>query len=238
MTRRSALTTRTPSRLDRPTMRRHPAGPRCGPQPNRGIRSTVNHAQHHAVVPGRVGCCGRETATSCPRGIDSLLYDKLRRLAAFHLSREDREHQFEAADLVSEVYLRLVGTQLEFRDQAHFVALASRSMRQILVDHARKRLAAKRGFGDRPVEFDELRVPAERPQELILLDEALKELGEFDIRRAGITGLYYFGGLTHGEIAAMCSIHPNTVARELRLSEARLRRQFGLTIDPRGSIAM
>src|ERR1051325_11099259 len=65
--------------------------------PNMESSSTVNHAQH-AVVPGRVGCCGRETVTSRPRGIDSLLYDKLRRLAAFHLSREDREHPFEPAD--------------------------------------------------------------------------------------------------------------------------------------------
>ena len=193
--------------------------------PNMESSSTVNYAQH-AVVPGRVGCCGRETVTSRPRGIDSLLYDKLRRLAAFHLSREDREHPFEPADLVSEVYLRLAGTQLEFTDQARFLAIASRSMRQILVDHARKRLAAKRGFGDRPVEFDELRIPGDRPQELILLAEALNELGSFDIRKACITGLHYFGGLTHGEIAVVCGIHPNTVARDLRLSEARLRGQF------------
>jgi RNA polymerase sigma factor (TIGR02999 family) len=137
----------------------------------------------------------------------------------------NRERDY-AADLVSEVYLRLAGTQLEFTDQARFLAIASRSMRQILVDHARKRLAAKRGFGDRPVEFDELRIPADRPQELILLAEALNELGSFDIRKACITGLHYFGGLTHGEIALVCGIHPNTVARDLRLSEARLRGQF------------
>jgi RNA polymerase sigma factor (TIGR02999 family) len=194
--------------------------------PNMESSSRVNHAQQHAVVPGLIGCCGRGATTSCPRGNDSLVYDKLRRLAAFHLSREDREHPFEPADLVSEVYLRLAGAQLEFTDQAHFFAIASRGMRQILVDHARKRLAAKRGFGDRPVEFDELRIPADWSQELILLAEALKELGSFDIRKACITGLHYFGGLTHGEIAAVCGIHPNTVARDLRLSEARLRGQF------------
>jgi RNA polymerase sigma factor (TIGR02999 family) len=96
-------------------------------------------------------------------------------------------------------------------------------MRRILVDHARRRCAEKRGAGERPVELDETRVAIERPFELVALDDALEELAKFDERKARITELHYFGGLTQEEIAAVCEVHVNTVARDLRLSEAWLR---------------
>jgi RNA polymerase sigma factor (TIGR02999 family) len=153
-----------------------------------------------------------------------LIYDELRRLAAFHMRGERPEHTFGPTDLISEAYLRLAGgAQLEFKDRAHFFAIASRSMRQILVDHARKRCADKRGAGERPAEFDETRVAIDRPWELVALDGALEELTKFDERKARVTELHYFGGLTQDEIAAVCDIHVNTVARDLRLAEAWLR---------------
>jgi RNA polymerase sigma factor (TIGR02999 family) len=156
--------------------------------------------------------------------IAPLIYDELRRLAAFHLRGERKDHTFGPTDLISEAYLRLAGgAQLEFHDRAHFFAIASRNMRQILVDHARKRGADKRGAGERPAQFDETRVAIDRPSELVALDEALGELGKFDARKARITELHYFGGLTQDEIAAVCDVHVNTVARDLRLSEAWLR---------------
>jgi RNA polymerase sigma factor (TIGR02999 family) len=155
--------------------------------------------------------------------IDSVTYDKLRRLAAFHLRAEGRGHAFDPTDLVSEVYLRLAGAHLAFSDEAHFYAIASRNMRQILVDHARKQFATKRGSGDRPVEFDETCVATDRPRELVALGDALEDLVRLDERKARITALRYFGGLTHHEIAAVCGIHINTVSRDLRLSEAWLR---------------
>ena len=96
-------------------------------------------------------------------------------------------------------------------------------MRQILVDHARKRGARKRGAGERPIEFDETRVAIDRPAELVALDEALDELAGFDDRKARIIELHYFGGLTQDQIATVCSIHVNTVARDLRLAAAWLR---------------
>ena len=153
-----------------------------------------------------------------------LIYDELRRLAAFHMRGERPGHTFGPTDLISEAYLRLAGgVQLEFKDRAHFFAIASRSMRQILVDHARKRCADKRGAGERPAEFDETRVAIDRPWELVALDDALEELTKFDERKARVTELHYFGGLTQEEIAAVCDVHINTVARDLRLAEAWLR---------------
>jgi RNA polymerase sigma factor (TIGR02999 family) len=159
--------------------------------------------------------------------IAPLIYDELRRLAAFHLRGERPGHTFGPTDLISEAYLRLAGgAQLEFADRAHFFAIASRSMRQILVDHARKRCAEKRGAGERPAELDETQISTDRPWELVALDDALEELTKLDERKARIVELHYFGGLTQEEIAAVCDIHVNTVARDLRLSEAWLRSQL------------
>ena len=156
----------------------------------------------------------------------SLVYDKLRRLAAFHLRGELRGHALDPTDLVSEVYLRLAGAHVEFIDQAHFLAIASRKMRQILVDHARKHLASKRGSGERAVELDETHMASDRSRELVALGDALGELLRVDERKARITALRYFGGFTHDEIAVACGIHANTVSRELHLSEAWLRGRF------------
>ena len=159
--------------------------------------------------------------------IAPLIYNELRRLAAFHLRGERPDHTFAPTDLISEAYLRLAGgAQLEFNDRAHFFAIASRNMRQILVDHARKRRADKRGSGDRPEEFDETRIVADKPWQLVELDDALDELAKFDERKARVTELHYFGGLTQEEIAAVCEVHVNTVARDLRLSEAWLRQRL------------
>lgn len=152
------------------------------------------------------------------------VYDELRRLSAIHLRGERPGHTFTPTELISEVYLRLAdGAQLEFVDRAHFFAIASRCMRQILVDHARKRSAQKRGAGERPVEFDETRVAIDRPGDLVALDEALDELATFDDRKARVIELYYFGGLTQEQIAAVFDVHINTVARDLRLAAAWLR---------------
>jgi RNA polymerase sigma factor (TIGR02999 family) len=160
--------------------------------------------------------------------IAPLIYEELRRLAAFHLRGERPGHTFGPTDLIDEAYLRLAGgAHLDFNDRAHFFAIASRNMRQILVDHARKRRAEKRGAGDQPVEFDENRVFTDRPWELIALDEALEDLAKLDERKARIVELHYFGGLTQEQIAVVCDMHINTVARDLRFSQAWLRRQLG-----------
>lgn len=162
-----------------------------------------------------------------------LIHAELRRLASLQLRGERKDHTLRPTELVSEAYLRLAGgVAFEFTDRVHFFAIASRVMRQILVDHARKRSRGKRGRGVRPEEFDETLVATDRPWELVALDEALDALSKFDERKARIIELHYFGGLTHDEIAAVCSVHANTVARDLRLGEAWLRRELRADPDP------
>jgi RNA polymerase sigma-70 factor, ECF subfamily len=94
------------------------------------------------------------------------------------------------------------------------------------VDHARKRCADKRGAGEPPLELDETRISTDRPWELVALDDALVELAKFDERKARVIELHYFGGLTQEEISTVCEIHVNTVSRDIRFSEAWLRRQL------------
>lgn len=162
-----------------------------------------------------------------------IIHGELRRLASFHLRGERKDHTLRPTELVSEVYLRLAGgVGFEFTDRAHFFAIASRIIRQILVDHARKRSRGKRGQGVRPDEFDETMIVTDRPWELVALDEALDGLSRFDERKARIVELHYFGGLTHDEIAVVCNIHANTVARDLRLAEAWLRRELHAAPEP------
>jgi RNA polymerase sigma factor (TIGR02999 family) len=159
--------------------------------------------------------------------IAPLILHELRRIAAFHLRGERPEHTFTPTDLIGEAYLRLAGaSHLDFRDRAHFFAIASHNMRQILVDHARKRLAGKRGGGERAEEFDELHIGTDRPAALVALDDALAELAKLDHRKAKVTELHYFGGLTQAEIAEVCGVHVNTVARDLRFSQAWLHNQL------------
>jgi len=156
------------------------------------------------------------------------IYNELHRLSRVHLRGERPGHTFTPTDLISEAYLRLAeGAELQFKDRAHFYAIASRCMRQILVDHARKRCASKRGSGVRATALDETRVAIAQPAYLVALDLALDKLAVFDERRGRIIELYYFGGLTQEQIAAVCNVHVNTVARDLRLATAWLHAHLG-----------
>jgi RNA polymerase sigma-70 factor (ECF subfamily) len=157
-----------------------------------------------------------------------IVYDQLRRLAARHLHGERREHTFRPTDLVSEAYLRLSdGAPPAWNDRVHFFAVAARNMRQILVDHARKRAAGKRGDGAQPITFDEQLIAGDRPAELVALDEGLVALAGFDDRKARAVELHYFGGLAQAEIAEVLEVHVNTVMRDLRFAEAWLHRYLG-----------
>jgi RNA polymerase sigma factor (TIGR02999 family) len=156
-----------------------------------------------------------------------IVYGELHRLAEVFLRGERPGHTFSATELVSEAYLRLGSAQPEtWNDRVHFMALAARAMRQLLVDHARRRTAARRGGGQRPVTLDEKLVGVDRPEELLRLDDALAALAADDERKARIVELYYFGGLTQAEIAEALEIHPNTVARDLRFAQAWLQRHL------------
>jgi RNA polymerase sigma factor (TIGR02999 family) len=155
-----------------------------------------------------------------------LIYDELQRLAVRLLRRESGP-TLAPTDLIHEAYLRLAGgVQLDFKDRVHFFAISARCMRQILVDRARRRRADKRGSGDRPTVLDENLIAIERSWDLVALDDALEELAKHSERKARVVELYYFGGLTQEEIAAVCDVHVNTIARDLHFSEAWLRRHL------------
>jgi RNA polymerase sigma factor (TIGR02999 family) len=156
-----------------------------------------------------------------------ILKTELRKLAAAHLRRERRGHTLSPTELVSEAVLRLMGDAVEWNDRVHFYAVAARHMRHVLVEHARKRRAEKRGGGERPITLRDTVVGAgERPAELVALDDALQALAREDERKARVVELSYFGGLGQAEIAMVLGVHVNTVARDLRLAEAWLRREL------------
>lgn len=155
------------------------------------------------------------------------LYGTLRQIAARQLGAERAGHTLRPTDLVGEAYLRLVATAApSSNDRVHFCAIAARTMRQVLVDHARNRGAAKRGGGQRPVTLEDDLIGGQPSDELVALSEALDALAKVDERKARIVDLAYFGGLTQPEIAAVLDIHVNTVARELRVAEAWLHSQL------------
>ena len=134
-----------------------------------------------------------------------IVHRELRRLAAGYMRRERAGHTLQPTALVAEAYLRLVGEDHpEWSDRVHFFAVAARHMRQILVDHARRRSARKRGGGKPGVTLDQDLLPAQGSDDLVALDDALEDLARLDERKARAVELHYFGGLTHEE-AAPCS---------------------------------
>jgi RNA polymerase sigma factor (TIGR02999 family) len=154
----------------------------------------------------------------------------LRRIAGAYLRRERREHTLQPTALVNEAYLRLVGSRDEGRweDRAHFFGIAARIMRQILVDHARKRRARKRGMGmrsDRSV--SKIADPSSAPDlDVLALHDALNELAVLDPRQAEIVELRYFGGLTEAEVATVKTLSPATIRREIAAARFWLGRRM------------
>jgi RNA polymerase sigma factor (TIGR02999 family) len=171
------------------------------------------------------GSQGDKSATDL---VMPLVYRELRRLAASNLRRQSPGHTLQPTELVHEAYLRLVHRAgVEWRDRAHFFNLASTVMRQILVDHARTKVAAKRGGPRANVEFkDALNYTDERAADLVALDDALQGLAAFDERKARIIELRYFGGLNVEETAEILGVSIATIGRETRYAETWLRREL------------
>jgi RNA polymerase sigma factor (TIGR02999 family) len=156
-----------------------------------------------------------------------IVYAELRQIAARYLRGERAGHTFRPTELVAEAYLRLAGSNPpDVSDRVHFFAVAARNMRQILVDHARRRLRDKRGGGERVITFEEGLVGTERPDELVALDDALEALGALDERKARVIELHYFAGLTQSEIASVLELHVNTVSNDLKLATAWIHRHL------------
>jgi len=156
-----------------------------------------------------------------------LVYKELREIAHYHLRRERPGHTLQSAALVHEAYLRLADQKpFEADNRAHFLAVASRLMRQILVDYARSHAAAKRG-ADLRVELDAAMIlPQERNAEVIALDEALKTLSQIDEQQGQIVEMRFFGGLSIEEICEVLGISRSTVKREWNVAKAWLVREM------------
>jgi len=156
-----------------------------------------------------------------------LVYKELRDIARHHLQRERPGHTLQSAALVHEAYLRLIDQRpFDTENRAHFLAVASRLMRQILVDYARSNGAAKRG-ADRRVELDASLVLAQvRSTDVVALDDALTGLAKLDEQQGRIVELRFFGGLATEEIAKVLGISSSTVKRDWNVAKAWLTRQM------------
>lgn len=157
-----------------------------------------------------------------------LVYGELRRLAAGHLARERRDHTLQPTALVNEAFLRLVDQRrIQWQGRAHFLALAATLMRQLLISHARKHRAGKRGGGRLCVTLHDWDAVVEaRDVKLVALDEALSSLAALDSRQARIVELRFFGGLTVEEAAAVLGVSPATVKLDWSLARAWLLREL------------
>jgi RNA polymerase sigma factor (TIGR02999 family) len=183
-------------------------------------------------APGHVTTLLRQWKGGDDSALDRLLplvYAELRRIAARHLRRERAGHSLQPTGLVHEAYLRLVASPgPEWQDRAHFFGVSARLMRQILVDHARARGAAKRGGAARRVTLTEGVEPAVvRDLDLLALDEALRRLEAMDPVQGRVVELRYFAGLSIEETAEVLGKSPATVNREWRMARAWLRRELG-----------
>lgn len=156
-----------------------------------------------------------------------LVYKELRDIARYHLQRERPGHTLQSAALVHEAYLRLLDQRpFDTENRAHFLAVASRLMRQILVDYARSHGAAKRG-ADRRVELDaSLVLPTGRSTDVVALDDALTGLAKLDEQQCRIVELRFFGGLATEEIAEVLGVSSSTVKREWNVAKAWLTREM------------
>jgi len=175
-----------------------------------------------------------------------LVYDELRRIAARYMGRERPGQTLQATGLVNEAFVRMAAERTrEFQNRTHFLAIAALSMRQILVQRARAKHAAKRDGGGHQVTLDDFSAPpsAVRPEfgrpdpdrpgdvNVLALDQALTRLAEFDPEQAQIVELRYFGGLTVEEVADVMGTSPATVKRQWALARAWLKRALDGGVD-------
>ena len=155
-----------------------------------------------------------------------LVYKELRRMASYYMRRRRPGDTLQTSALINEAYLRLADHKnMRWQNRSHFFAVAAQAMRRILVDHARARYAAKREGGLLKVSLDQAAdIGQQRGAELIALDDALKELAEFDERKSRIVELRYFGGLSVEETAQVLEVSAVTVKREWRAAKLWLLR--------------
>ena len=157
-----------------------------------------------------------------------LVFDELRRLAHRHMRSERDGHVLQTTALVNEVYVRLIDlSRVKWQDRGHFLAMASRLMRRVLIDFARASAATKRGGTTVFVSFDEAAVgPVGPGADLVALDDALQALAKVEPRRSQVVEMKFFGGLTIDETADALGVSPQTVLRDWRLAKVWLLREL------------
>jgi len=153
-----------------------------------------------------------------------LVYDELKRMAARQLRHQKPGHTLQTTALVNEAYCKMIDQKnVRWQNRAHFFAMASHLMRQILIDHARRHLRIKRGGSARKISLDETTfIPEERAAELVALDDALHQLAEFDEQKSRIVEMKFFGGLNTEEIAEVEHVSTRTIERQWRKAKAWL----------------
>jgi RNA polymerase sigma factor (TIGR02999 family) len=160
-------------------------------------------------------------------GLMPIVYDQLRLIAGNYFKSEAPGHTLQATAVVHEAFLRLAGSDVEWRDRAHFLAIAASTMRRILVDHARSNRRDRRGGGAVAFSLEEAIVVSSEPNaQVVRLDDALTALAALDERKARILEFMYFGGLTYAETAEALAISEATVHRELKMAKAWLRHEL------------
>jgi RNA polymerase sigma factor (TIGR02999 family) len=157
-----------------------------------------------------------------------LVYQEMRRIARHYMARERADNTLQATALVNEVYLRLVDAEkITWHDRAHFFAIAARTMRSILVDHARAQRSQKRGGTHEHVALDDALVIHREPEvDLVALDDALNTLAAMDVRRSSVVEMRFFGGLSVEETAEVLEVSPETVMRDWKVAKAWLMREL------------
>jgi RNA polymerase sigma-70 factor, ECF subfamily len=167
----------------------------------------------------------REGDQQAPERLFGVVYQELRRIATRFLHNERDHHTLEPNALVNELCVRLLGSQpLTYQDRAHFFAIAAQTMRRILIDYARARLAEKRGGPQERVSLTAVEGwnPVERNEDILALDEALMKLEKADPRAARVVELRFFGGLEEHEVAEVLGVSIITVKRDWKVARAWL----------------
>ena len=163
-----------------------------------------------------------------------IVHGELHRIASAYMRRERADHTLQPTALVNEAYMRLVDQrEIVWQDRAHFVGVAARLMRQVLVDHARARAAVKRAGAAERIPLDEtVLVGPERDVDLLALDEALERLAALDPDLTRVVELRYFGGLTTRETAEAMGVSTATVEREWATARSWLKRELTREVRP------
>ncbi len=185
-----------------------------------------------SVVTELLGAWSRGDPDALDR-LTPLVYTELQQLARRQLRRERNDHTLDTSGLVHEAFLRLVDqSRVQWRERAQFFAVAARIMRRVLIDHARRRHAARRDARLRVTVTDVETPNQPRDEDLIALDEALTRLAKLDPRQTQLVELRYFAGMTVPEAAEALGISPATVKREWTVARAWLRRELSARAAP------